>query len=271
MTLERKLRAAARTRRDADAARADAMAALRRVFSGSAPPDSEILPLRWPEPDMAMILPAARETYAFAEARDAAALAALKAAEEGRRDSLGATVGASYGLGSSAALTAADIPGGLGLSAGLEASLGRAGLGVTGGLSWDSSGVSASLSLSWAPAPRGDEALRARDDALAVRLREQGLNEALVQAATERETLESKRRDLVEAACDADEDLAFAETQLTVSRTRAAAGLASETELSEAIEEVEECTARLRAAALDRIAWSVEARLLTAGSGAFGD
>jgi hypothetical protein len=265
MALERKRRAADRAVRDAEAGRADAMAALRRIFSGSAPPDAEILPASWPEPDMAVRLPSEREMYAFAEARAAADLAALTAEENGRRDSVSATVGAS------AALTTAAASVGLGLSAGLEASLGRSGLGIAGGLSWNSSGPSASLSLSWAPSPRGDEALRARDDGLAVRLREQGLVETLTRAAAEREALESKRRDLVEAARDAEEDLSFAEAQLATSRLRSEAGLAAETELADAAAEVEECAARVRSAALDRIAWSVDVRLLTAGAGAFGD
>jgi hypothetical protein len=271
LSLERKLRAAARVRRDAEAARADAMAGLRRVFLGSAPADAELTPASWPEPDMTAALPAPTDAYAAAAARAAARLDAYKAGQAERRNSLAASVGASYGIGSADQLAAGGLAGGLGVSAGLQGALGREGLGASCGLAWGSSGLSATLSLSWTPPAAGDEALRARDAGLSARLREQGLAEALAQAAADQESLESRRRDLVEAARDAEEDLAFARTQLEASRARADKGMATEAELSEAGLEVDVCAARVRAAALDRMAWSVDVRLLTTGADAFGD
>lgn len=271
--LERELRTAARARRDAEASRETALASLRRFFAAPIPPDEDFLAIEFPSPSLTAKLPETGSSYAVAAARAAAGLGRLEAEEAARRVVLGANLGASYALGSEAALASANSGvSGLGLSAGLSASLGDLGLTAKTGLAWDAqSGPGLGLSLSWAPKPRGDRELRDRDDALAARTLELDLSDALAAEAADLAALEAKRRGLEEAASDAEEDLAFAEAELEASSKGFEAGLATKVEVDEARAARDECRARLGAAALDRITWTIEARLLTAGAEAFGE
>jgi hypothetical protein len=74
----------------------------------------------------------------------------------------------------------------------------------------------------------------------------------------------SRRRALVQAARDAEEDLAAAEAQLEAYDSWRSRGLVGDSEYAQALAERDECRARAGSAVLDRMAWSIEARLLAA-------
>jgi hypothetical protein len=271
MGLQRKEREAARARRDAEAAKAQAMAELRALVGPGG--EAELLPATYPEPDMSRPLSAPESSRAAAASRAARRAEARGAAEADKRNSLSATLGAGYGLGRSTPSTVADSGDrGLTMSGGLAAAVGASGLELSCGLAWNAhSGPSATVSLAWSPPPRGDEALRGEDASLAARLREEAYETALGEARRTALALEEERRGLFSAAADAEEDLAFAEAMLAAYSGRRDDGLVSEAEYAEALADRDECLARSRMAILDRITWDIEARLLVAGAEAYGE
>jgi hypothetical protein len=260
MALERALRSAARARRDARAAEAAALSGLGSAAGEAALGDGTSLPESFPEPDMTIRLPAPADCRAAVRAREEAALARLEADMAERRTTLSAQLGAAYGLG--------DDPGGkgLGLSAGVRAAVGRSGLEAAAGLGWSAgAGPGVKLSLSWKGAPRGEEALRSRDAELAERERELAAARAERDAAEAVEALERRRTSLAESKRDAEEDLAAAEEQLGAYSAWRERGLVGDAEYAEVMAARDECRSRAGSAVLERIAWSVEARLLSAG------
>lgn len=271
MSLQRKQREAARTRRDAEAKKTTALTALRDLI-GELPGD-EALPNDFPEPDMARALPAPEAGYECSNAQDAARLEELSEAQAERRNSVKADLGAGFGLGSSAIGKEDELgTAGLLVSAGIASSLGREGLELSGALAWGpDAGPSLSLTMSWAPKPKGDEALRGRDLALAAALRDRSRAEALAAARSAVAALETSRTDLARAAQYAVEYLSFAEEQRTAYAARLERGIVSQSEYDEVLAERDECAARLRAAKLDRITWDIDARLVFAGAQVFGE
>ncbi len=262
MERDRDLRSARRASRDARAAMEAALYELRSILGPSAREGLDLVPDSFPEPDMGAALPPPESCYLVMRAESAARLDRLADAEADRRTVLGLELGGAYRLGEGA--SAAD-PEGLDLSAGLRASLGRSGIEVAAGGSWNpDAGPGASLSLSWKPAPRGDEGLRRRDRELAESLRGMDVKDALAEARKAIAALEDRRRALAEADRDAEEDLAAAEAQASIYEARRELGLVGHAEYAEVIAALDECRARFSAAALDRIAWSVDSRLLRA-------
>lgn len=262
MERDRALRSARRVTRDALAAEEAALAELRSLVGPSAPEGPGIVPDSFPEPDMSLALPAPEACYAVLRAEGASRLERLADEEAERRAVLGLELGGSYRLGEGAA--AAD-PEGLDLSAGLRASLGRSGIELAAGGRWNpDAGPGASLTLTWKGAPRGDEELRRRDRALAERMRAMDARVALGDAQKAVADLEERRRALAEADRDAEEDLAAAEAQEAIYAARRDLGLIGDAEYAQAAAALEECRARSASAVLDRIAWSLDSRLLWA-------
>lgn len=259
MALDRALRSALRSRRDALAAEAAALRGLRSIAGPSAPGDADIVPASFPEPDMELALPAPADCYDAVRARERASLDRLDAALSAPATTLSAELEAAYGLGDSGAGVA-----GLDLGAGVRAALGRAGIQVAAGAGWSpGSGPSARLSLSWKPQRRGDAALRSRDEDLAEEERALSAADAEAGARKAVVALEERRRALAEAARDADEDLAAAEEQLSAYSAWRDRGLVSDAEYAEVLAARDECRSRAGSAVLERMSWSVEARLLS--------
>jgi hypothetical protein len=259
MALDRSLRSAMRARRDARAAEETALRGLRSVAGPSIPGDAELVPASFPEPDMGLSLPAPADCYEAVRARERAALERLDASLSAPATKLTAELDAAYGLGASS-----DGVAGPDLGAGLRAAFGRAGVELAAGAGWSlGSGPSARLSLTWKPASRGDEALRSRDEALAEEERELSAADAERGARKAVAALEDRRRALAEAARDAEEDLAAAEEQLAAYSAWRDRGLVGDAEYDEVLAARDECRSRAGSAVLERIAWSVEARLLS--------
>jgi len=260
MERDRDLRSARRATRDARAAERQALAELRSLVGPSAPEDGSIVPGSFPEPDMGLALPSPEAAFAVSRARAAARLEKLAASEAGRETVLGLELGGAYRLGEGA--TAVD-PAGLDLGAALRAAIGKSGIEVSAGGRWNpGSGPGASLSLSWKPAPRGDGILKSRDLELAARARDADIEDALGEARKAVASLEERRRALADADRDAEEDLKAAEDQEAIYAARRDLGLVGDSEYAEAAAALEECRARSASAVLDRIAWSVDLRLL---------
>jgi hypothetical protein len=259
MALDRALRSALRSRRDALAAEARALRGLRSVAGPSASGDAELVPASFPEPDMALALPAPSECYDAVRARERAALERLDAALAAPATKLSAELDAAYVLGDPS-----DAAVGPEFGAGARAAFGRSGIEIAAGAGWKAgSGPSARLSLSWKPPRRGDAALRSRDELLAEEERALSAADAERGARKALADMEERRLALAEAARDADEDLSAAEEQLEAYAAWRDRGLVGDAEYAEVLAARDECRSRAGSAVLERMAWSVEARLLS--------
>ena len=267
LSLERERRSAARSLRDAEAAKARGLERL-AILSGLER-SAGLIPDRLPDAPLAASLPAPESLESARSSNEELRIARLAATEAGRTKGLALKLGADYAAGllpytlSSSLSPGAEIDAGLGYEAsGLSLSFA---LGYRPDLGRGSGpGPTASVSLSWKPASKGSTALEGRDRALSVAEAEARAAAALDVGKSALRDLEYRREDLEASEGDVSEDLVAAKEQLALYELWRSRGAVSDSEYREVLAFAAEAESRARLQAVERLIWKIDLELLGA-------
>jgi hypothetical protein len=267
LSLERERKAAERSLRDAEAAKARGLERL-ALLSGL-DRSAGLIPARLPEAPLASSLPAPESLESARSSDEELRIARLAASEAGRTKGLSLKLGAEYAAGllpytlSSSLAPGAELDAGLGYETSgisLSFALGyRPDLGEGSG-----PGPTASLSLSWKPAPKGSAALEERDRALSVAEAAAKAAASLDSGKSALRDLEYRREDLEASSADVSEDLAAAKEQLALYELWRSRGAVSDSEYREVLAFAAEAESRARLQAVERLIWRIDLEMLGA-------
>ncbi|MBL8965901.1 MAG: hypothetical protein JNG85_02765 [Spirochaetaceae bacterium] len=267
LSLERELRAAEGARRKAESARRRAGEEVEERCGFA--PGADLLAAEPPAGELGLPFPRAEDLEEAVAAREAAAAAMILREESRRRVELAATLDAAApelvaGSPSAAAPAGASILGGFalefegvkaGASLGWEFASPHAAAGAQGGPRLD-------LRLSWTSRPPGETARILREAELALEAAEARTRRALQEARAKLRRLEREREDLLSRGRAAAEELSFATEELALYAAWRERGVVGEAEYAEVLAALEGARAEFRSLAYDRLAWSLELRLL---------